>query len=239
MKTVLVFFIALVLCAISQAETYEDFLSNEYVNNTARGVASELRSGGLPRLARFIDQDLDTIVALAVQKFRDANPDNELTAEEFEWEYAHRVRGVATRELYRSIGDHDPALPFLISLFKKSVELIGLEATEALHISDLAVISWSIPVTFHVKTFSPNLVHPNEPRIQDYRDHFAKDSGNDHLYGLASVATYWAIDIGCMVGTSGIAALLCGPAAMAGEYIMGTRLGPRLSDFVYTRAGGE
>ena len=134
------------------------------------------------------------------------------------------------------MGDHDPAIPFLISLYKKSVQLIGLEATEALHISDLATISWAIPVVFHPVTFSANLVHPNEPRIQDYRDAFAKDSGNDRLYRLASVAVWWGVEIGCSAGTAGIAALLCGPAAMAGEYIMGTRLGPRLPDWIYTRA---
>ena len=88
-------------------------------------------------------------------------------------------------------------------------------------------------------TFSPNLILPSEPRETDYVDHFAKDIGNDHLYGLASVATFWAIEIGCSAGTAGIATLICGPAASAGEFIMGTRLGPPLGRWIYERANDK
>lgn len=238
-----VYFVAFVLCAITRAEEYNadyrSFLNNPFVKQKTKETGDAIAKDGLPRLAKFIDQDVDFLVKRAVTKMREVSPDNELVAEELEWEYL-RVQGAAERQLCysRSMGDHDPALPFLIKVYHKSVQLIGQDATDALGICDLATIAWGLPVVFHPATFSPNLVHPDEPRQTDYRDHFAKDSGNDHLWGLASVATKYAVMIPCDIATSGIAAFLCGPAGLAAEFIMGTRVYPKLSDRIFNRANG-
>ena len=138
----------------------------------------------------------------------------------------------------RSQGDHAAAIQFLVNLYNKSCQLIGKPATIALHISDLASLSWGLPVTFHPVKFSPNLVHPNEPRIQDYRDHFNLDSGNDHLYGVVPIVLYWSCDSAITFGTSGFAAMLAGPISSALEYVFAKTLGGKLSDWVYTKAGG-
>jgi hypothetical protein len=209
------------------------------VRSRSQSFVDEVQSNLLAGLAHQTDYIIDGAVHRALNKFRAVSPENELTVEEFEYQW-DGFKGFVTRDFEdvegRHQGDHQAALQFLVNIYLKSCQLIGKPATIALHISDLASLSWGIPVTFHPKTFSIN--PSGEPRIQDYRDHFNLDSGADGLYGVAPIVLYWSVDLAITASTTGFAALLAGPIASACEFVFGKTLGPKLSDWIYTKAGG-
>jgi len=232
----------LLVCASALGSSYEQsdyrhWLPHPFVKSQNRNFDAEVRSGYLEALARRTDAVIDQAVSRTLSEVRTQHPEEELRAEEFEYLFSSQYRGFLVRMVSeRHQGDHKPLIQFLVNIYEWAKAKIGVDACKALHISDLATISWSIPIVFHPATFPQ--AASGEMRIKDYRDHFAMDSGADFLYGLAPVVSYWTVDVACIAGTAGIATFFCGPAGMAAEYLMGHWIAPLLSDWIFNKANG-
>lgn len=190
----------------------------------------EIRAGGIPDLAVKTDLAIERMVMKGIETLK-ANGDAD-GAYFLKFQYEKEYRGLIARSYGRPIGDH--ALPdflkWIDTFYQRIVSVIGVDAAKALHLSDLWVVAHCIPIVFRPATFPMDAVMI--PRRDEYRNHFAKDAV---YWALVPVLVWWDVEIICLVGTSGLASFLCGPAAMAGEYITGMFIAPKLSDFIYDK----
>ena len=105
---------------------------------------------------------------------------------------------------------------------------LGVEVCKALHLSDIKTFNFTLPIVFRPCSFPMDAV--TITRKAEYRNHFAQGKV---YYGLVPVITYWAINAPCMIGTAGLATMLCGPAASIAEWFMGYSIAPWLSDKIF------
>lgn len=129
----------------------------------------------------------------------------------------------------RGIGDFAPLLDWL-ALYYELLELkLGKELCDLLHLSDIKVLNFTIPVVFS----------PCAPifKESDFYDHFV---GDGQYYGFAPVVAYWLTNIGCMAVTLGTGVVLvCGTASTGVEIAMHGMVAPALSPKIYRLACGE
>jgi len=230
-------------CVFCNAETYHydaqkipaqepqvDRKAKDHGRSVSRQVESELSRGDFLSLAKRTDKTLDyiierTSVELTKRGYRDLA--DEATAD---WNFHYR--GFLTRMvLSRDIGDHAPLIEWLARFYAITELALGVEVCKSLHISDIKSLNYGIPVVFKPCSFPMDFV--TIERKDEYRNHF---NGDKIYYGFLPVIVYWAIDIPCMIGTAGIGALLCGPAASFGEYFSYKFVGPKISDRIFSSA---
>jgi len=221
----------LLICAPLFAMTEPDVVpsAKSHGNSKARELRMELDRQDLLPLARRTDWALANIVSRATEELR--RQGFREMADRYDAEYFFQFSSYLSRAVEsRDIGDHKPLIEWLADFYNKLEAILGVSVCKSLHLSDIKTLNYCIPVVFKPCTFLMDQV--TITRKDEYRNHF---SGGAIYYGLVPVLTYWVIDIPCMVGTSGIAAFLCGPAANAGEYAMYKWLAPKLSDNLFDR----
>lgn len=224
--------LALFLCIPAFADDRAD--AEAHGKRVAQQLRDDLSQGRLTHLAKLTDSALEAVVGRAIAELRRQGVWEYADVKETEWRGQYRGFLVAHTMMHpsqRDIGDHAPLVKWLADFYNSVEAMIGVDACKALHLSDIKTFNFCIPVVFRPCSFPMDGVLI--PRKDEYQNHFAE---GDVYYGLVPVVTWWAIEIGCMAGTSGIAAFLCGPAAMAGEYAMGKWLAPKLSDLVFSRS---
>lgn len=182
----------------------------------AEAVVREIESG---RMAEKADAALDRMIRLAGAKLRREGHPFEAARIEREWRNEWKGRLVTMRDL----GDYAPLSQWLADWYQRLVDLLGEEVCKALHLDDINIMNFAIPVVFR----------PCNPQwdIVEYQKHFVP---------FAGVLAYWTTWAVCSGVTAGLATLLvCGPLGMAAEYLMVTRLAPGLSDRIWRASCGE
>lgn len=198
-----------------------------YVNDIQEDIELHYLQG----TAKRTDFAIEAIIKRSVRSLRDQGFDEDADEIERDFpQYRNYLQNMVAHSNGRDIGDHKPLITWLAVVYELIEFKLGVEVCKALHISDLKTINYCIPVVFKPCTFDMGSI--SIPRRDEYRLHFA--SGKVY-WGLVPVITYWAIEVGCLAATSGAGSFLCGLGATLGERVMGNRLAPGMSDWVFNR----
>jgi hypothetical protein len=208
-----------------------------YAKKMTRQIEEELKDGDFLPLAKRYDWALDHIIERTTRELKKRGHHDLADEATAAWNFHYR--GFLTRMVAneRDIGDHKGLADWLTAFYLKVELLLGREVCKALHISDLHTLNHGLAVIFRPCTFSMDNVPYT--RKAEYQQHFNGDFAPTGFYGVLPVLVYWVIDIPCMVGTAGLAALLCGPAASVGEYLTYRFVGPKISDRIFDRVCGK
>lgn len=205
-----------------------------FAKRQADQIQAEFDRGDLPAVAARTDQALNSLVNKAIHELHKKGEHDLAAKAEKEWNASFRgflTNGMATSGRYGDIGDHKPLIQWLADFYDKIEGVLGVDVCKMFRISDIKTFNFCIPVAFHPCTFDMGKI-PGA-RKDEYRVHMQKGAV---LNGLLPVTTYWACDIACVFGTSGIGVLFCGPVAGIAEAIMAGPISARISDKIYDKA---
>jgi hypothetical protein len=228
MKT---FLVLLLFCAAAQARPMNR-QEKTYAETSAKGLAAEIEKGGVVSLAQRSDQALDALVGRAIAQLRKRGHQAYADKSAMEWQATHQ--GTLTRTFqtgFTAIGDHPPLLEWLAKFYDQLEARLGRLVCKQLHLSDIKTFNFCIPVVFNPCHFDMGAVEST--RRDEYINHFASDR---NYYGLMPVVTYWVVNLGCLVGTSGIASMLCGPVAGWAQSSCNNWIAPGLAAKIFDRA---
>lgn len=177
------------------------------------------------RFAQRIDSAVDMIIkrtdyALRAKGFS-ADADEIMSEYQDHAFFLSRKRG--------DIGDYAAWSEFMVKVHAKAHEKLGDTLCKWLHVHDLFIITYGVPVAFAPADFD----------LETYQNHFT----GIHIlgpfwkhYGLAPVVVYWAVNIVCNASSSGLAAFACSPIATVAEQGFGIYLSPPLGEKIWTKA---
>lgn len=209
----LVFLLAFVACLTAQGYTAES--TTVYMKERAEAVRRDINNRGLIAIAERSDDGIALRVKKGCNLLREAG--DVTSADYYEYRFESKYRGFLMKMVsQRKIGDFKPLSQYLADLYDRVEFTVGISVCQATHFSDLKTYNFCLPVVLHPKDYSES----------DYRDHFA---GDGIYYGLIPVLSWDACEIGLLA--IGVMVPVCGGA----EWVMGTFIAPRLSDFVYSR----
>ena len=153
-------------------------------------------------------------------------------AKEIEAEYTQYTDAIYQMAMQtKEIGDHEAFSEFLISTHDKIETAIGSFWCKYFHFHDLYIINYAVPVVWHPEAYD----------LTEYLDHFAGHILSQYSWkhhGLAGVVAYWAVNIACMAGTSGMGAVTfaCGPIAGLAEHVIDKNVAPPLGKRIWKKA---
>lgn len=147
-------------------------------------------------------------------------------------------------------GDHKPLNQWLADTYAQIESVLGPTLCDFLHISDINIINFSIPVVFH-----PHLaaVWCQEYLASDTEDHSCKNEYRRHFagtkwqtgrdpdaharehYGLMPVCAYWIAEGACTAATQGSGFMFCSPIATGIEIAVARYIAPPASDKVWDK----
>jgi hypothetical protein len=176
-------------------------------------------------MAERTDMALESIIELAAWKLRREGYDADADRIEFNWAYRYKgflpdyARAVA-RGQKENIGDYTPMSQWLAEEYQRWVDLLGLTMVEFLHLDDINVMNYAIPVVFHMAILGNVQVD-----LPSYSNHWNPFCG---------VVSYWSVWLGCTIGTYGTGMfLICTPAATICERYVVREIAPRLAPRAY------
>lgn len=230
--------ILLLLCSAALASPHMGPRERGFAKRHTSKIQAEFERGDLTAVAARTDQALNSLVSRAIHQLHRKGQHKFADAKQEEWNL--NFRGFLSAEIQAhaggrigDIGDHKPLVQWLADFYDKVEAVLGVDACQFLHLSDIKTLNFCIPVAFHPCSFDMGSV-PGA-RKDEYRRHMQKGA----VYmGLLPVVTYWATDIGCMFGTVGIGALLCGSVASLAESLMAGPVSGKISDKIFDRACG-
>jgi hypothetical protein len=187
--------------------------------STAEGV-SEMLGGSLEDRQERTLTALDVLVRSAAVALRDVGRDAK--ADEVMSDWLYRQRGFLLDELNaKDLGDHEP-IEWLYDLWFTLNELLGEGTMRMMHLDDLYIFAYAIPVVFWCLDAVDEL---------EYALHFVPFSG---------AVTYWAAMAACQAAAFGTAwTLICSPVASVAELAMIELIAPGLSPRVWELACSE
>jgi hypothetical protein len=175
---------------------------------------------------------LNTIVAEGVRALR-TNGDGGLARKyEGEWEQKFSTEFTSGIDAL-DLGDHKPLSQWLANFYDKLEERLGRTVIRQGLLGDIYLMNFAIPITFAPKGTWRTAETPNRDWVE-YRKHFIP---------FANVVTYWAVNIACNkimkgqdMGKQG--QKLCSKVAEKLRFVMGRRIAPKISDFIFNKANG-
>jgi len=203
--------LSLVLSAQAMSFESDRAKANRYVQE----VKADLMAG---RLAERTDFALDGMIRVAVQRLK--NDGFEFEGQKIKKEWEEQWKGYIVRT--RDLGDHAPLSQWLADTYKKIEALLGKEVCEWLHLDDINVMNYAIPVVFHPCDI--------EWDKAEYQRHFVPFCG---------VLAYWGTLVPCLLFSAGTMVFFCSPIASLAEHLMVTFIAPGISDKVYERFCGN
>jgi len=207
----------------------------------ATEIESEIRQAPNQQLrtAQYTDQALSQLMKVAVARLRAENFKDE--AYQIESIYRIQYDGFLTKMVAgniaagRDIGDHKPLIAWLANVMATLERTLGFGTCKALHLTDIDVFNYAIPIVFHPCTFPMDAVTVD--RQTEYREHFA-DSPR-YGGGLIPVVVFWVADIVCSAATFGGGwFFICTPISDLAEWAMQKWIAPKLSDDIFTKSCG-
>lgn len=134
----------------------------------------------------------------------------------------------------KELGDHAPLSKWVDGVHTKIEDSIGEYLCKYFHLHDMYILNYGVPSVFHASTLSK----------KDYMDAFA-----GHLIwgwfwehaGVTGVVTYWAVNMSCAAGTSGmgVVAFICGPISGWAERGMDRVIAPPIGGRIWERAHAQ
>jgi len=190
--------------------------------NSKQFVREFKREMAIEDMAEKTDRSLGAMVKLAVWKLRAEGYDD--LADEIEADWQREFAGFLPRQVaLKELGDHEPLSQWLAAVTALIELAIGPQAMKLLHLDDLVIFNYAIPVVFD----------PTNPEwdMAEYSLHFVP---------LAGVTGYWTSYVACVGATwGGGMFFLCTPASSAVEWILVKYVAPKMSDRVYMRANSR
>lgn len=217
MKLIVICFLLSVF-AFGQTDSY-------HAQKSAEQVGREIDSGGVPAIRVLSQQVLDILLRKAAYKLSVEGFQSNAENIYYDWTETYQYMLLDSA---RDIGDHSPLSTWLALTYAVIEADLGVEVCKATHLSDIKTFNYAIPVVFKPCSFSMDMI--TIARNEEYKDHFAKGA----IYeGLVPVLTYWAVELPCIVSTSGLASFVCSPISSLAEKFMGNRIAPSLSDRIF------
>lgn len=181
----------------------------------AKIVEKDIETG---KLAHRTNKTIDSIVRLLANRFR-SNGRKDLSKMilmDWDGKYNGMLVRLVVNARMEGFGDHKPLTDFLTYWCFAAKAILGEQIYFALHIDDLDIINYAIPVVFKCI----DNVDINEYAL--------------HAIPLIGVTTYWAtwgICTGLTWGTGFL--FICPPIGSAAEQISSFTFAPRLSDAMF------
>jgi hypothetical protein len=205
----------------------------------------ELDFAQLDTAAKRTDQALDAITrraAWALERKGHHAVAHQLRTEYQEF-YTNAVYYMAIGVVPVGLGDHAPLSQWLATWYQKIEDLLGEDLCKLLHIHDIKILNYGIPVVFKPKTenqWCQETQATGGVCRDEYRVHFAgvpKGRWTWEHHGVLGVTAYWVTQIVCTVGTFGAGAIgmICGPIATVVEIGTDKWISPPLSDKIFDR----
>jgi hypothetical protein len=128
-----------------------------------------------------------------------------------------------------SLGDHQPLSQWLGNVYKSLDDRLGDPVMSLLHLDDINVLNYGLPVA----------VQPAGDRRNG--DHWNKAEYSLHFVPLITVVTYWSSLLACDLSTGAHPAVhrWCSVIALICRNGMHSTVAPKLSDYVYNRFAGQ
>lgn len=140
-----------------------------------------------------------------------------------------RFRGMILRagRGEEALGDHSPLSPWLAVTCITLKELLGDWVYVSLHLDDLEILNFGLPVMFdpHADSVWCN-EEPQTPCRDEYREHAGP------VIGVTSYWLAWGVCTGATWGAGAIT-FICTPVGMVTERVVLVSVAPKISDFVW------
>lgn len=202
------------------------------VSDIQAQVIRDLEAPGLR--GQMIDSAVGALIKTAANVLR-AKGFNE-DADEIESQYLTRYAQAFTCMDSGCLmsGDHPPMNEWLDGVHKKIHTKLGDFWCKYFHFHDIEIINYGVPVVFA----------PKDYELKHYKEHFAGEINYGmfwNFHGVAGVVTYWAVQIVCAAGTSGLGMITfaCGPISGFAEHVMDKRIAPPVATRIWERAHQE
>lgn len=174
---------------------------------------------------------LDHILALACFHARRVNrPD---VADQICGDWERRFRPYLMNVMAEGLGDHKPLSDWLAIVCITLKDVLGETAYVALHLDDLEIVNFGLPVMFdpHVSA-----EWCREPPDTDCGEEYV-----EHTAPVIGVTTFWISYWGCVGGTMGAGlalSVICTPVAMLTERLVLIRIAPGIAERIWARNNG-
>lgn len=204
-------FLVLSLCS---SEAFANFKPDLELERFER----EFDQGQFVHMAERTEAALETMLRLAHSELWKRGYPDEAERMIYEWRefWAGYLPMIVMLE---GLGDHAPLSVWLAEWYDRIESMLGPATMRLLHLDDIEVLNYSIPVVFHLKQISEPVDLP------EYGVHWIPFTG--------SVA-YWSVLLSCEIVTSGSGwRLVCNPGATAGEFAMIKLIAPRYTERAY------
>lgn len=199
----------------------------------AREVEQEILSDSpeMTYTKKVIDQGMNRAIAIAYAALNERHEVQLADELYFTWKMTYN------RTLFSSskdIGDHAGIFQWINTIYRRIELILGRDFCVNSHIAAMLTFN-SANVVVHPCSFPMDSV--GGERIDEYRRHFAGKSpiSDSNYNGVIPEAVYFAVEIGCLAGTSGVGSFLCSAAASIGEKLIAMFIAPRLSDRIYLK----
>lgn len=204
------------------ALTFTTVASAAYNHRPAvRSLEHTVKFGSRADLAKKTERTIEAILKLGARQLRNKGFRAESTQMLTEWNTTWST-ALERQVSLEALGDHAPLSNWLMEQYFTLVILLGPELCETLHLDDINIVNFAIPVVFHMA-----LIGDDPIDLAEYRVHFEPFGG---------VLGFWGTWIGCEILTWGGGLFwICSPAGMAAEYLVVTYVAPRLSPHAYAR----
>lgn len=202
--------------ALFSSVSVEDYLVMSGLGKIEKDLDSDPRG-----IARVVDKAVDNLVQTGLRAMSEKGYGHE--AARFDGEWQHTYKNYFSKMGAMDIGDHKPWSEWLVLFYDALEVMIGHEACVRMHLDDIWVFNYAIPVVFHPTN--------HEWDMLEYQKHFVPFAGS---------CAYWLSYTACAIITwgSGAIMMVCTPIGEAIEWTMVTFVAPGLSDRVYKRANG-
>lgn len=121
----------------------------------------------------------------------------------------------------RNIGDYEPLSEWLDETYEKLEETLGFEVCQVLRLTDIKTLNFGLRVVFR----------PCKYGYDEFYKHFVTD---DIYKGVAPVASYWAVVLGCSIGTYSIGYFfICSPVGVVVEAAVKNKTAPWAAPKIY------
>jgi hypothetical protein len=172
------------------------------------------------RLAWYLEWSVYGILKRADSALRMRGMDEFADEIWLEWdEYRISLQQFAQARFRKDLGDHKPLSIWLANMYTRLSAKFGQVLTQAMHLDDLNIINFALPVVF-------------------YPDHFEIDQYEyaRHFVPLSGVFTYWVLLGICELSVPiPVVNSFCETGALVGQQIMISKFSRALSDFMWNR----
>jgi len=124
----------------------------------------------------------------------------------------------------RNIGDFEPLSEWLDTTYETFEQVLGLEVCGILRLTDIKTFNYGLRVVFRPCVYGE----------EEFSKHFIAD---ERYKGVAPVASYWAVVLGCSIGTYSIGYFfICSPIGIVVEAAVKNKVAPWAAPKIYEKA---